>query len=101
MSVCKRVALYGRVSSDGQTAENQVAILTEVGQRLGWNIVEVFIDQGISGAKGRDHRPAFDRLLKGIARRHFDLVATWSVCRLGRSLQGLVEFLGEIRSSRR
>ena len=51
-----------------------------------------------SGAKGRDKRPGFDALLKGVARREFDLVATWSVDRLGRSLQDLVGFLGDIQS---
>jgi hypothetical protein len=45
---------------------------------------------GISGSKVRDERPAFDRLLRGVARKQFELVAAWSVCRLGRSLQDLV-----------
>ena len=30
-----------------------------------------FTDEGISGTKGRDRRPAFDRLMKGITRREF------------------------------
>lgn len=53
---------------------------------------------GISGAKGREGRPAFDKLCKGIVRREFDLVAAWSVDRLGRSLQDLVAFLNELHS---
>jgi DNA invertase Pin-like site-specific DNA recombinase len=52
----------------------------------------------VSGTKGRDQRPGYDALLKGIARREFDLVAAWSVCRLGRSLQDLVAFLGEVQN---
>ena len=35
-------------------------------------------------------------MCKGIARREFDLVAAWAVDRLGRSLQELVGFLGEL-----
>ncbi|WP_225308843.1 recombinase family protein [Hypericibacter adhaerens] len=90
------MALYIRVSTDGQTTENQRRELAEVAERHGWDVVQVFADKGISGAKGRDQRPAFDALCKGIARRDFDMVAAWSVDRLGRSLQDLVGFLGEL-----
>src|SRR5882757_4514656 len=53
---------------------------------------------GISGTKGRDQRPGCDRLCRGFARREFDQVAAWSVDRLGRSLQDLVGFLGELHA---
>lgn len=66
--------------------------------RLGWVVVAVFTEEGVFGAKGRDKRPGYDSLVKGIARREFDLVAAWSVCRLGRSLQDLVVFLDVARS---
>ena len=95
----KRVALYARVSTDRtQTVENQLRQLNEVAVRLGWTVVAVHVDEGISGAKGRDKRPGFDALLRGIARREFDLVAAWSVCRLGRSLPDLVNFLEEAQA---
>jgi DNA invertase Pin-like site-specific DNA recombinase len=58
----------------------------------------VFRDEGISGTRGRDKRPGLDALLKGVARRDFDIVAAWSVCRLGRSLSDLIGLLGELRS---
>jgi DNA invertase Pin-like site-specific DNA recombinase len=90
--------VYVRVSTDGQTVENQTRELEAVASRHGWQIVQVFADQGISGAKGRDKRPAFDALCRGIARREFDLVAAWAVDRLGRSLQDLVGFLGEMHA---
>lgn len=94
----KRVAIYTRVStSDGQqTVENQLRDLRLAGERLGWEIVATFTDQGISGAKGREKRPGLDALMKGIARREFDMVASWSICRLGRSLQHLVSLLGDL-----
>jgi DNA invertase Pin-like site-specific DNA recombinase len=95
-TIPRRTALYLRVSTDGQTTENQRLELTTVAERAGWEIVEAYEDAGISGAKGRDKRPAFDRLLKDAARRRFDLVAAWSVDRLGRSLQDLVHFLDDI-----
>src|SRR5215211_3299654 len=95
----KRVAFYLRVSTDrSQTIENQRRDLNEVAQRLGWTVVAVHTDQGVSGAKGRDKRPGYDALLNGVARREFDLVACWSVCRLGRSLQDLLGFLAEIEN---
>jgi DNA invertase Pin-like site-specific DNA recombinase len=95
----KRVALYGRVSTaDGQTVENQLRELRAVADRLGWQIVVTFVDEGISGAKGREKRPGYNALLKAITRREVDLVAAWSVCRLGRSLKDLVAFLGEVEA---
>ncbi len=82
----ERVALYTRVSTGGQSLENQQRELEAAAQRHGWNVVTVFSDHGISGAKGREQRPAFNRLLQGVARKEFDRVAAWSVDRLGRSL---------------
>src|SRR5689334_7745229 len=95
----KRVALYLRVSTlENQTVENQRRELSEVAARHGWNVVATFSDEGISGSKGRDARPQFDALLKGVARKDFDLVAAWSVDRLGRSLQDLIAFLGDLKA---
>lgn len=92
----RRVAFYLRVSTDAQTVENQRLELERVAKSAGWEIVGVYQDEGISGSKGRDQRPAFDRLLKDANRRRFDLIAAWSVDRLGRSLQHLVGFLEDV-----
>ncbi len=94
----KRVAFYLRVSTDGQTTENQRRELEAVARKSDWVIVEVYEDAGISGAKGRDKRPAFNKLLQEATRRKFDMVAAWSVDRLGRSMPDLVGFLGELQS---
>jgi DNA invertase Pin-like site-specific DNA recombinase len=94
----RRVALYVRVSKDRQHSENQERELIELAARMGWEIVNVYRDEGISGAKGRDERPAFDALCIDAARRRFDMVMTWSVDRLGRSLQDLVGFLSEMHA---
>lgn len=58
----------------------------------------VLADEGVSGSKGRDHRSGFDKLHKAVTRREIDLIAAWSVDRLGRSLQDLVGFLSEINA---
>jgi DNA invertase Pin-like site-specific DNA recombinase len=95
-----KVALYARVSTDGQTTENQLQELRKVADRNGWQIIQEFVDHGISGAKGRDQRPAFDEMCKGVIRKEFDLVMAWSVDRLGRSLQHLVTFIDELHSKK-
>jgi DNA invertase Pin-like site-specific DNA recombinase len=99
--MAKRVGLYLRVSTkNGQTVDNQRQALVEaIGRRPGWTIVDDYADEGISGAKGRDKRPGFDRLLEDVVRHKIDVVAAWSVDRLGRSLQDLVGFLGELKGA--
>jgi len=92
----KRVSIYARVSTDKQTTDNQLRQLREIANKNDWEVVNEFIDEGISGAKGRDKRPQFDALLKSAVRREFDIVVCWSVDRLGRSLQHLVDFLSEL-----
>ena len=95
----KRAVLYLRVSTQDQTTANQERELRQVADRAGWEIVHVYKDHGISGAKGKDKRPAFNALHKAAARREFDVVMAWSVDRLGRSLQDLVGFLSEIHAA--
>lgn len=99
-TAAKRVALYARVSTDGQSVENQLQELRAVAERHGWEIVGEYTDKGISGAKGRSERPQFNAILNGVARKEFDLVAAWSVDRLGRSLQHLISFLNELHAKK-
>ena len=94
----RRVALYVRVSTDQQTIKNQERELEAVAERHGWQVVAVFKDQGICGAKGRDGRPGLDKLLQAVSRKEFDVVAAWSVDRLGRSLPDLVNILQEMHA---
>ena len=75
----KRAAFYLRVSTGEQTTENQRRELEQVAKRSGWQVVEIYEDAGISGANGREKRPAFDKLLKDASRREFDLVAAWII----------------------
>jgi len=50
-----------------------------VAARLGWDVVRVYEDAGISGAKGRDKRPGLDAMLKAVNAKEFDMFAAWSV----------------------
>lgn len=94
----KRVALYLRVSTtNGQNTDNQRMVLEEIAAKSGWKIVEIYEDKA-SGAKGKESRPAYKRLQEDATRRKFDMVAAWSIDRLGRSLQELVSFLNEIQA---
>src|SRR5215471_12089441 len=92
----KRAVFYLRVSTQDQTTANQERELREIAGRMGCDVVKVYRDHGISGAKRRDKRPAFDAMCRAATRREFDVVMAWSVDRLGRSLQDLVGFLSEL-----
>ena len=94
----KRAVLYLRVSTVEQTTANQERELRATASRMGCDVTKVYRDHGISGAKGRDKRPAFDQLCTAAARREFGLLMAWSVDRLGRSLQDLVAFLRELHA---
>jgi len=94
-----KVAIYARVSTNEQTTENQVRELKDWADRAGHEVVTIYDDNGVSGAKGSEYRKEFDKLLKGAVRREFDLVAAWSVDRLSRSLQDLVSFLTELHGA--
>jgi DNA invertase Pin-like site-specific DNA recombinase len=95
-SKSKRAALYLRVSTDGQTVDNQRLALEAVCDQRGWEVVEVYADNGVSGAKGRNQRPGLDALLKDASRGRFNVVLAWSLDRLGRSLMDLLDTLSEL-----
>jgi DNA invertase Pin-like site-specific DNA recombinase len=90
-----QVALYARVSTlNNQDPEMQLAELREYAARRGWEIVEEFTDQGVSGSK--ESRPALNRLMADACRRRFDAVLVWKIDRFGRSLKHLVNSLAEL-----
>ena len=94
----ERVVIYSRVSTKDQDTENQMRLLRDIVERNNYELIDEYVDHGISGSKGRDKRPQFDRLIKDMIRRKFDKILVWDVSRLGRSLQHLVEFLNEVNS---
>src|SRR3982074_1691045 len=89
----KRVAIYLRVSTAKQDTGNQRRELEAVAERSGWEVVRIYEDAGISGAKGRDKRPGLDSMMKAVNAKRFDMAAAWSVDRLGRSLTDLLGIL--------
>ena len=87
-----------RVSTDAQTVENQIRELRQVAKRRGWDVVEVYSDAGVSGAKGRNGRPGLDSMLKDASRRKFDVVMAWAIDRLGRSLSDLLDTIQHLEA---
>jgi DNA invertase Pin-like site-specific DNA recombinase len=93
-----RVAVYIRVSTVHQNSDNQLHELERISALRDWTIVATYRDDGISGAKGRDGRPALDQMLKAATRREFDLIAVWSIDRLGRSLSDLISTVNNLHT---
>ena len=67
--------------------------------RRGWQVVEVYTDEGISGAKGRDKRPALEAMLNDASRRKFDVVMAWPIDRVGRSLIDLLSTIQHLEAA--
>jgi len=89
----KRVAFYVRVSTNEQTIENQLKELELLAELEKWDMenITIFQDEGFSGSLGRQERPGFDDLLYRAERGHFDIVAAWSLDRLGREPKDVFE----------
>ena len=88
-------ALYLRTSTADQTTDNQQLDLEKVADKMDWAVTEVFKDV-ISGAKAK--RPGLDALMRAVNRKEVDMVMTWDVSRLGRSLPHLVTLLEEFQA---
>jgi DNA invertase Pin-like site-specific DNA recombinase len=87
----------GRVCLDLlHIARNPLLVLDGVAKHRGWAIVHTYDDDGVSGAKDRDQRRAFDTVLKYALRRNFDILMVWSIDRLGRSVLHVANALAEL-----
>ena len=92
----KRVCLYARVSHASGDCVRQLVELKEVAENHGWEIVDEYVDEGISGAK--KSRPELDRMLKDAMSRKFEVVATLELSRLGRSVSNMCEIVDLLKS---
>ncbi len=90
----KRVAVYARVSTLDQTTANQLLDLRQMAEQRGFEIVEEYVDHGISGTRAR--RPALDKMMTDARRGRFDIVVVWAADRLARSVKHFVEVLAEL-----
>lgn len=94
----QRVALYVRHSTANQTSDSQLQDLSTIAKNRNWQIVEVFEDAGLSGSKGRDERQGLDAMLKAASRGEFEILACFSIDRLGRSLQHLITTVNDLHA---
>jgi DNA invertase Pin-like site-specific DNA recombinase len=96
MEKIRKVALYARVSLNGQNPEMQLCELRDYCQRRGFTVVTEYADRGVSGA--RERRPSLDKLLADCRKRLVDAVVVYRYDRFARSLRQLVNSLEEFRS---
>lgn len=95
-----KTAIYMRVSTDRQTDENQLQALQKTAAARGWTISKIYReDGGVTGTKGRDERPALDRMLKDAGRRKFDRIIAWSIDRIGRSTAHVTTIMTELEAA--
>ena len=95
----KRVAIYGRVSTVGQSTDVQIQECQAYAHRCGFEVVATYTDT-ISGVTGKDDRPALTRLLDDAFARKFDAVVVYSIDRLGRSLKHCLDILESLKVHR-
>lgn len=91
-----KVAIYLRVSTTDQTTLNQEIELKKYCEREGFEIYDIYKDEGISGAK--TSRPDLDRMLKDMRLKNFEAIIVWKFDRLGRSTQHLLQVLEEMKN---
>ena len=93
----RKVAIYTRVSTLDQNVSNQLLELRDHCSKMGWEIVEEYSDEGLSGTLSREKRPALNALIKDAYRKRFDSVVCWDISRIGRSMKELVLFLSDMK----
>jgi DNA invertase Pin-like site-specific DNA recombinase len=90
----KRAARYLRVSRSDQNPALQADETGRLIAGRGWELVDTFLDHGVSGAK--DRRPELDRLMEAAKQGAFDVLVVWKSDRLFRSLKHMVVALDEL-----
>lgn len=94
----KKVGCYYRVSTKNQTILNQKLELESLAERMGYEIVAEYKDEGISGAKNRDERPSLNAMMKDAIRGKFEMILCYDLSRLGRNLEELIRIMNEMNS---
>jgi len=77
-----KAAIYCRVSTNKQEADNQLIQLREFANKNSWEVYKEYIDI-ISGKE--NSRPSFDSLFQDAHKKLFDLVLFWDLSRFSRS----------------
>ena len=88
-----RAAIYARVSTlnGSQDPSMQTRELEEYCQRRGWQIHDIYVDNGFSGKK--DSRPRLNRMMQDAHERRFSVIVVWRFDRFARSVSHLLRAL--------
>jgi len=89
-----KCVIYLRVSTKNQDTSNQLQPLKEYVERMGYELVGVYEDFGVSGVKSS--RPQLDQMMLDGRRRKYSMILSWSVDRVGRDLRSLLNFCNEM-----
>lgn len=85
-----RAGIYARLSNadeNSTSTKRQEKDCREHAKSLGLEVVEVFVDEGISGYRDVE-RPAFDEAIEALVRGDFDTLIVWKLDRLTRRGMG-------------
>ncbi len=92
-----RAVLYIRVSTDEQNPENQVLFLTEFARSRGMEVVDKFVDPGVSGYETKPEEREEWRKAVEVARKHGAAILVFSLDRISRRYDYLVKTLDKLR----
>lgn len=90
------LVIYCRTSMSDQNTETQRRALKDYCQRMNYQIVDEYIDNGWSGKN--QNRPQFERLLADIRVNKVTCVLVTRLDRVGRSLQHLISLFAEFQN---
>ena len=96
----KNAAIYCRVSTEDQAREGyslgeQLEKLKDLCKYRDYNIYNVYEDAGIS-AKDMEHRPAFKRMLEDVRNNNVNVIVSYKLDRLTRSVRDLEILIREL-----
>ena len=97
-----RVAVYARVSTEHEAQinalENQLEwYKIECSRHSDWEIVEVYVDQGITGTQAQK-RPEFLRMMEDAKKGKFDLIITREVSRFARNTVDALSYTRQMKA---
>ena len=97
-----RVAVYARVSTEHEAQinalENQLEwYKIECSRHSDWEIVEVYVDQGITGTQAQK-RPEFLRMMEDAKKDKFDLIITREVSRFARNTVDALSYTRQMKA---
>ncbi|MBY0515370.1 MAG: recombinase family protein [Bacteriovoracaceae bacterium] len=90
-----KAVAYARVSTLlNQDPENQLVSIRQLGQARGYDLIEEYVDRGVSGSK--DRRAALDEMVKAARAGKFKILIIYSIDRLARDTRHLLNLINDL-----